>query len=295
MDFDLGRIRAFVAVAGTLHFRRAAEELHITQPALSRQIQALERELGIRLLERDRRTVALTAAGTQLLADAVPLLAAADAARRRAQRAARGSDRLVVGFRTGIIPTAAVRAFTDEYPDVVVDVRRLEWDDQEQAVLGGLVDIAYVRRPVGGRGLRLTPLYTEPRLAALPVGHSLALEASLTSAQISAERHLHFLESVRDGEQDILLRTVEEKLEYVAAGHGIIVLPRSATQHYTRPDIVYVPLSDAEPDEVLLACEASRRSKLLSGFIAVARQVAAADLDLDTVDASAETPITVPR
>ncbi len=78
MDFDLARVRAFVAVAETLHFRHAAEELHITQPALSRQIQALERQLGIQLFERDRRAVALTPAGRQLLADSASLLAVAD-------------------------------------------------------------------------------------------------------------------------------------------------------------------------------------------------------------------------
>jgi hypothetical protein len=66
----------------------------------------------------------------------------------------------------------------------------------------------------------------------------------------------------------------------VASGHGIIVLPLSATKHYTRPDVIYVPVSDAEPDEVLLACEASRRSRLISAFIRAARAVAAEDPDV---------------
>ena len=115
-DLDLVKVRGFVAVAEELHFRRAAEALHIAQPALSRQIQALEQQLGTKLLERDRRNVSLTPAGRQLLDDAVPLLAAADATRRRVQRAARGTSALVVGFRTGIIPTAAVRAVPRRAP-----------------------------------------------------------------------------------------------------------------------------------------------------------------------------------
>ena len=79
-------------------------------------------------------------------------------------------------------------------------------------------------------------------------------------------------EPIRTGPaRTTILRSVEEKLEYVAAGHGIIVLPLSATQYYTRPDIVYVPVTDAEPDEVLLAHEAARRSKLITAFIAAAR------------------------
>jgi DNA-binding transcriptional LysR family regulator len=138
-------------------------------------------------------------------------------------------------------------------------------------VLGGQVDIAYVRRPVVERGLRLIPLFTEPRLAALPTAHPLAGESSLTMAAIAAERHLHFLDPVKGSGGQRVLRSIEEKLEFVASGDGIIVLPLSATAHYTRSDVTYVPLSDAEPDEVLLACEASRRSKLLSAFADSAR------------------------
>jgi DNA-binding transcriptional LysR family regulator len=256
-----------VAVAERLHFRRAAEDLHLAQPALSRQIQALERDLGGPLFVRDRRSVALTAAGRQLYEDAGPLLAAADATRRRAQRAQRGTHALVVGFRTGIIPTAAVKAFNKVHPDVTVDVQRLEWDDQEEAILGGRVDVAYVRRPIAERRLRLIPLYAEPRLVALPEHHPFARRRTLRMADLEGDRHLRYLEPVRvDGTRTTLLRGVEEKLEYVAAGHGIILLPRSATQHYWRPDVVYVPVADAEPDEVLLATEARRRSKLITAF-----------------------------
>jgi DNA-binding transcriptional LysR family regulator len=264
--------------------------LHIAQPALSRQIQSLEQQLGTRLLDRDRRSVSLTPAGRQLLDDAVPLLAAADAARRRAQQAARGARVLVVGFRTGILPTAAVRAFSAEHPDVSVEVQRLEWDDQEQAVLGGRVDIAYVRRPINDRGLRLTPLYTERRLAALRSDHPLAGRASLTVDEIAREHHLRYLEPVQIGPtRTTVLRSVEEKLEYVASGFGMIVLPLSATRHYTRPDIVYVPVTDAEPDEVLLACESSRRSKRITAFIAAARAAAAENPDVTITSAQART------
>jgi DNA-binding transcriptional LysR family regulator len=261
-------------VATELHFRRAAEALHIAQPALSRQIQALEQQLGAQLLERDRRTVTLTDAGRTLLEDAVPLLAAADATRRRVQQAARGTGALVVGFRTGIIPTAAVRAFAAAHPDVAVETKRLEWDDQEQNVLTGCVDVAYVRRPVDDRALKLVPLFTEPRLAALPADHPLATRAELTLAELADERQLRYMESVKTGpNRTTVLRSVEEKLEKVAGGVGIIILPRSATRFYSRPDIVYVPVVDAEPDEVLLATEASCRSPLVAAFVEAALEV----------------------
>jgi DNA-binding transcriptional LysR family regulator len=271
MDLDLRRLRYFVAVAERLHFRRAAEELHVTQPALSRQIASLERDLGVTLLTRDKRSVALTAAGRQLLADAHPLLAAADAARRRAQRAERGSRRLVIGFRAGIVPTGAIRAFAETEPEVAVSVRRLEWDDQEDLIRSGLVDVGYVRAPVDERGLRLVALLSEPRLAALPAGHPLAAAAELTEADLAGERRLRYLESPADGSTGPRLRSVEEKLEHVAAGSGIILLPRSATRYYTRPDVVYVPVSDAEPDRIWLATESARRSRTINRFIAAAQ------------------------
>jgi DNA-binding transcriptional LysR family regulator len=268
MDLNLRRLRYFVAVAEHLHFRRAAEEIHIAQPALSRQIRALEKELGVQLFDRYQRVTALTAAGRQLMEDAPALLASADAARRRVQRAARGAHRLVVGFRAGITVTSATRAFAAVRPDVTVDVVRLEWDDQEELLRSGRVDVAFVRRPIDERGLRLISLFTEDRLAALPATHPLATRRTLTQDDLAGERHLRYTETAPGA--DAPLRTVEEKLEHVASGHGIIVLPRSATAYYQRDDIRYVPVADADPDEVLLACETGRRSKVLTDFVAAA-------------------------
>ena len=115
---DLTKLRAFVTVAEYLHFGRAADALHLTQPGLSRQIQTLERQLGARLLDRDHRNVALTDAGRQLLEDAGPLLAAVQATRQRVARAARGPRRLIVGFRAGVIPTPVITAVSQLHPDL---------------------------------------------------------------------------------------------------------------------------------------------------------------------------------
>src|SRR3954464_311678 len=104
MDLDLRKLRYFVTVADRLHFSRAADELHIAQPVLSRQIRALEHDLGTPLLTRDSHGVELTDAGRQLLADAGPLLASPDAVRRRVTAAAararrRGAPRARGGAR----------------------------------------------------------------------------------------------------------------------------------------------------------------------------------------------------
>ena len=277
-ELDLTKLRAFVTLAEHLHFGRAAEELHLTQPGLSRQIQTLERQLGARLLDRDRRNVGLTEAGRQLLEDAVPLLEAVNATRQRVARAARGPRCLVVGFRAGVIPTPAIRALCEVHPDLVVDVKRLEWDDQEHNLLSGDVDIGYVRQPITERGLRLIPLYHERRLVALRRDHPFAEAEELWESDIAGERHLRYLQPLRPGGTPI--RSVEEKLEHVAAGHGIIVLPLSATRHYTRPDVVYVPVVDAQPDQVFLAFVAQRESGLLGDFVAAAAAAARRAADI---------------
>src|SRR3954471_24857485 len=187
MDLDLRKLRYFVTVADRLHFSRAADDLHIAQPVLSRQIRALEHELGTPLLTRDSHGVELTAAGRQLLSDAGPLLASADAVRRRVTVAARGGRRLAVGFRTGIPVIPATRAFEARHPDVVVDVQRIEWDDQAPMLLAGRIDVGYVRLPIEETGLRVTPLYTEPLMVVLPAGHRLAGKEEVTEADLIGE------------------------------------------------------------------------------------------------------------
>ncbi|MET9085343.1 LysR substrate-binding domain-containing protein [Streptomyces sp. NPDC004237] len=274
MDLDLRKVRYFVAVAELLHFGRAAERLHIAQPVLSRQIRALEKDLGADLFVRDSHGVTLTEGGHQLLDDARQLLAVADGTRRRVVQAARGRRRLVVGFRAGVVVTRALRAFAAAHPDVEAKARRVEWDDQERLILDGTVDIAYVRLPVRESGLELRPLYSEPRVAMLPDRHRLAGKQEISLADLDGEQWLRYNDP-RPG--DLPLRTIEEKFECVAAGTAITMVPRSAAEQYSRPDIVYVPVVDAEPDRVLLAWAAGRRSPLVTAFAEAAVAVGEPD------------------
>src|SRR3954467_15725181 len=122
MDLDLRRLRYFTAVATELSFVRAADRLHMTQPALSRQIRALEDDLGVSLLRRGPIGTALTRAGNQLLQDARPILAAAAAAQRRTRLAGGERARFTVGSMPGVIVTPIVRRFKALAQDVVVDV-----------------------------------------------------------------------------------------------------------------------------------------------------------------------------
>jgi DNA-binding transcriptional LysR family regulator len=277
MDLDLRKLRYFVAVADTLHFGRAADELHIAQPALSRQIRALEKDLGAPLFTRDSHGVALTDAGRQLLTDAGPLLASARAVRSRVTEAARGSQRLMVGFRAGIPVTPAVELFAAQHPDVLVDVRRIEWDDQASMLLDGRIDVGYVRLPIDEAGLRVVPLYTEPRVAVLPVGHRLAGKEQITEADLADEPLIwHGDASTQPTRRPhpnagYLVRGVDETLEHVAAGRGISFLARSATVFYSHPDISYVPVTDLAPEQVCLAVAVSRHSPVVDDFFAAAQ------------------------
>jgi DNA-binding transcriptional LysR family regulator len=223
--------------AEQLHFGRAAEALHIAQPVLSRQIRALEDELKTQLFVRDKRATELTPAGRQLLADAGPLLASADALRRRVARAARGPGSFTVAFMPGLIVTGAIRALTARHPQVAVNVLRTNWHDQTDVLHDGQADVSYVRLPVDQAGLHVQPLLTEPRVAALPAGHRLAGKDTVTIADLAGEHLLQDPAAVpewRDTATEMrsrrrqpapAFRTVEEKLEHVAAGHGIV--PRS--------------------------------------------------------------------
>jgi DNA-binding transcriptional LysR family regulator len=281
-DVDLRKLRYFVAVAEELHFGRAAEALHIAQPVLSRQIKALEDELKAQLFARDKRSTELTPAGRQLLADAGPLLASADALRRRVARAARGPGSFTVGFMPGLIVTDAVRALLDRHPQLTVNVLRTNWDDQTEVIRDGRADVSYVRLPVDQRGLRVQPLLTEPRVAVLPDEHRLAGKAAVSIADLADEHLLQDPDAVpewrdiatelrgRDRADAPIFHTVEEKLEHVATGHGIVLLPLSTAVFYTRPGVSYSQVSDVAPNQVCLAWDAARRSPLIQDFAAIA-------------------------
>jgi DNA-binding transcriptional LysR family regulator len=281
-DVDLRKLRYFVAVAEQLHFGRAAEALHIAQPVLSRQIRALEEELKAPLFVRDKRATELTPAGRQLLADAVPLLVSADALLRRVTSAARGTGSFTIGFMPGLIVTGAVRALTASYPELAVSVLRTNWDDQVAVLHDGRADVSYVRLPVDQGGLQVQPLLAEPRVAVLPADHRLAGKGTLTIADLADEHLLQDPDAVpewRDIATEMrtrsrrgtpVFRTVEEKLEHVAAGLGIVLLPLSTAVFYTRPGVAYSHVSDIPPNQVCLAWDATRCSRLIQDFAAMA-------------------------
>src|SRR6266702_1511597 len=283
MDLDLRKLRYFVAVAEQLNFGRAAEQLHIAQPVLSRQIQALEQELKVTLFVRGNRGTELTAAGQALLEDARHLLPAADGARRRVLDANTGRRTFTVGFAPGLMVTDAVREFSQHRQELSIEVFRTDWYNQTEVILDGRVDVGYQRQPLDPKGLGVEPLLEEPRVVSLPVDHPLAGKATVSVTDLADEHLLQDPEIVpewRDIATELRargpraatprLRTVEEKLEHVARGNGVVVLPASTAAFYTRPDVTHVPVDDIGPSQVCLAWDSQRRSPLIPEFVAIA-------------------------
>jgi len=174
---ELRSLRYFVTVAEELHFARAAERLQITQPALSKQIAGLEKELGVQLFTRTKRTVSLTAAGQVLWEQATRLLYQADEIIQLTQRTARGeAGQLRIGFTATAAHTilpALVRDFRDRFPRVELTMLELCTEAQVAALKEGQIDIAFLHPPIDERSLKLHPILEENFVAVLPKHHPL--------------------------------------------------------------------------------------------------------------------------
>jgi DNA-binding transcriptional LysR family regulator len=292
MDLDLRKLRYFLAVAEDLSFTRAAQRLHITQPVLSRQIRALETQLRVQLFVRDSTGTSLTPAGHLLLAEGSTLASGAEGLVTRLERIAAGTNIFTVGFMPGLTVTAPVRALAASHPDVEVLVLRTTWLDQVDVLHDGRVDVGYVRMPIDTVGLHTEYLFSEPRLAAVPLGHRLADRDAVRLAELGGENMLQHPSGIPEWQGILADRTeeapdltgmefysVEEKLEAVAAGRGISVLPESTARYYNRPDIAYLPITDIPDNEVRLAWAANRRSPLIAQFAELARTSNVSDND----------------
>ena len=180
---ELRHLRYFVTVAEELHFGRAAERLQMTQPALSKQIAGLEKELDVQLLARTKRTVQLTAAGQVLFDQARRLLAQVDETVQLVKRTANGEEgALAIGFTataTSTVLPGLMRRFRDRCPNVELTMQELCTEAQVSALNEHKIDLAFLHPPIDERGLKLYPILEENFVAVLPKGHPLLKYKSL--------------------------------------------------------------------------------------------------------------------
>ncbi|WP_371537642.1 LysR substrate-binding domain-containing protein [Streptomyces sp. NBC_00466] len=282
-DLDLRLVRYFTAVAAHLHYGRAAAELHIAQPSLSRQISQLEAQVGSRLLDRTRQGTRLTEAGEAFLPLAHELLRSSEQATAAARTAARPT-RITVGYTAGLIVTPAVQNLRHKHPDADVRTLHLEWNEPRDALLDRRVDAAITRLPLHTDGLHVTVLYDEPKLLLVPLGHRLADKESVTLDDIDEEPIPRFPDPQFDAYWRIDPRpggrpapdgppaeTIEDKLEYIAAGQAVAIVPAALYAAGVRPDLTTVPLHGVEPGHVVVATREGDRARLVAAFRTSAR------------------------
>ncbi|WHG67420.1 LysR substrate-binding domain-containing protein [Escherichia coli] len=228
MNIELRHLRYFVAVAEELHFGRAAARLNISQPPLSQQIQALEQQIGARLLARTNRSVLLTAAGKQFLADSRQILSMVDDAAARAERLHQGeAGELRIGFTSSAPFIRAVSdtlsLFRRDYPDVHLQTREMNTREQIAPLIEGTLDMGLLRNTALPESLEHAVIVHEPLMAMIPHDHPLANNPNVTLAELAKEPFVFF-------DPHVITQEVGEAMTIiglVSAGLGVSILPAS--------------------------------------------------------------------
>jgi len=210
MNIELRHLRYFVAVAEELHFGRAAARLNISQPPLSQQIQILEQQVGARLLARTNRSVALTSAGKQFLADCRQILGLVNEAAARAERLHLGeAGELRIGFTSSAPFIKAVSdtlsLFRQSYPAVHMQTREMNTREQIAPLNEGTLDLGLLRNTQLPETLEREIILHEPLMAMIPRAHPLAQKPVVTLAELANEPFVFFDPHVGTGLYDDIL------------------------------------------------------------------------------------------
>jgi DNA-binding transcriptional LysR family regulator len=288
---ELRQIRSFLSIAETLHFGRTAELIHLSQPALSLQIRALEAEVGVRLLERNRRKTTLTPAGRAFRDAAIAGVAQLDRAIRNARLAADGKLGLL---RIGFISTAGsellpniIRAFRELNPEVEFSLRNILTAEQIRMLESGALDIGFLRLPIGGHTqLEVVTVHREPFVLVVPASHPLAVRKKVRLSEVSGQDFVMYDRMHAPGFHDLVFgilrnagivpnvrQTAGEMptlISLVAAGMGISILPESAVKHNVAA-VVGCDIADDIPlSEIGLASNKETDSEVIKNFRSLA-------------------------
>jgi DNA-binding transcriptional LysR family regulator len=290
---ELRHLRYFVAVAEELHFGRAAARLRIAQPPLSRQIHALEGEIGTELFDRSRRRVELTRAGKVLLDEVRRTFAQIDRAVDLARRAGRGeSGALSIGFVSAVTHTSLpviLRAFRRNFGHVELYLREMSPADQVLALREGRIQVGFLRAPIDEPTLAVETILRERLVAALPVSHPLAARKRLALRALAREPFVLFPRHLGPGFYDQIIalcrqagfspRVIQEAPQMVtiaslvAVGLGVSVMPASVS-HLWREGVAFLPLTGRiPPPELVMAWRPDDTSPVLHAFLNVVRSL----------------------
>lgn len=301
MDVHGRDLRYFAAVAEELSFTRAAEKLFVSQPALSKQIRVLEKQLGAELFQRDRRAVRLTAVGQALLPHAREVLALWQTARTAVEEA-KSADRcaLVIGMSTspgrGLLPALRARLVAG-HPDVRPVLRQVNWADPSAGLADGSSDVAFVWLPLPDEDrYQHAVVAREPRLVALPDGHPLEARAAADPEgmadftelldepflalppQAGPLRDYWLALDARGGHPvriGAVVGSAEETHEAVAAGLGVVLLASGNASLVVRDGVVAVPVRGVSPSRLAVAARKDDQRPLVLAYLTAAREVGA--------------------
>lgn len=292
---DLRQLRTFLAVARERHFGRAAERLHVAQPAVSQQIRTLEADLGTRLFDRTSRSVALTAAGQTLLAGAPDILERAarlTEATRATGRALRGELRLNYARTAPVgVATDIVEEFRRRYPEVTLAIDSVTTTRSLEQLRAGTLDAAFVRLPLtDSSDLAVIEIGRDPLVAAIPIKHRLARRKTVTPADLQRERIVFWPRTQGPGFHDWIVDHVfggrmpdvariepdtEQMVRSVARGDGCAVTTEARASLLSVRGVVFKPLASPAPTAPLgLAWQSTDLSAPLHQLIAIARKLA---------------------
>lgn len=285
----LAKTHYFLAVAETLSFRKAAEKLGVAQPALSRSIRQLEKQLGFPLFERSTRRVALTPAGELLYRDGAEAMQRLSRTFSRAGALAQGlSGTVMVGYSTFAAAgpmSDIIIEFRKQYPDARVGLRLLASSEQSAALDDGTIDLGFMMSVVAS-GAQLL-ISREPLIALVPVSHTWANRKSITLRQLSSvpivigteTRWRGFRKLIDDmtTAKKLTLKVVEEAddlpvlLQLVRSGFGCTILDASFIATLP-PGIRSVDIKDAKPTlDISLVWRKENSSPLTARFVDVAK------------------------
>lgn len=288
-QLELRHIRAFVCVAQRLHFSRAADELGIAAPSLTKLIQEAERLLGVRLFHRTKRSVALSAAGSAYLEEALAALAHLARGEERARQAGRGEiGRIEVGYiasaaYAGVLQRA-VGGFRASHAGIDVSIREVPMDGVAIMLRDGLLDAAYVRPPMPfDDGIQASTVHRDRFVLALPAESPLAASASIKPAQLRdqcfvlPEQEAGTFELARRGRFSARLGprpgTLAAVLACVSLGGYVAVVPHSLADCIALPGVVYRTIA-GQPiaSEIAIAFRKYERTPAVKAFLDFARR-----------------------
>jgi DNA-binding transcriptional LysR family regulator len=289
---DLKKLHYFIAVAEELHFNRAASKLNMTQPPLTQQIQSLEEELGVKLLERTKRQVRLTAAGAVFLDESRRIVSQLEQAVTRTKRASQGKiGHLSIAFvdsAVGGMLVNVIKGFRERFPEVELSLLEMTSAEQRKALADEKIDVGFLR--VAEPSIHITSrLFTnETLVAVLPKNHSLALHPALSVQALADEPFILFPHRMGTSFHDLILdfcrqhgflpHIVQEAVQMytivnlVAAGIGISIVPSSVAV-FQRSDVVFRTFIEEPPLVPLYAAWKTDRSEpVLANFLDVMKE-----------------------